>query len=163
MQKRQVWSLDWEDSLEKEMATHSSILAWKIPCTEELGGLQSMGSQRVRHDLATNQQQQSTQLLADIWDFHLILNWKLDLELWSVSKPTYWKLDLETIWVEVRFLHQPGDTQQVQSRPQRELALKTRPLQVAALGGQLVCTCSGHSQAQLGPSSHAWWPVPWTL
>ena len=56
------------------MATHSSILAWKIPCTEELGGLQSMGSQRVRHDLATNQQQQSTQLLADIWDFHLILN-----------------------------------------------------------------------------------------
>ena len=43
-----------EDPLEKEMATHSSILAWKIPWTEEPGGLQSMGSQRVRHDWATN-------------------------------------------------------------------------------------------------------------
>ena len=45
-----VQSLDWEDLLEKEMATHSSILAWKIPWTEEPGGLQSVGSQRVRHD-----------------------------------------------------------------------------------------------------------------
>ena len=40
----------WEDRLEKGMATHSSILAWRIPWTEEPGGLQSMGSQRVRHD-----------------------------------------------------------------------------------------------------------------
>ena len=40
----------WEDLLEKEMATHSSILAWKIPWMEEPGRLQSMGSQRVRHD-----------------------------------------------------------------------------------------------------------------
>ena len=45
-----VQSLGWEDVLEEEMATHSSILAWKIPWTEKLGGLQSMGSQRVRHD-----------------------------------------------------------------------------------------------------------------
>ena len=44
---KMVRSLGWEDSLEKEMATHSSILAWKIPCTEEPGGLQSMWSQRV--------------------------------------------------------------------------------------------------------------------
>ena len=43
-------SLGWEDPLEKEMATHSSILAWRIPRTEELGGLQSTGSQRVGHD-----------------------------------------------------------------------------------------------------------------
>ena len=49
-QEMQVQSLGWEDPLEKEMATHSSILAWKIPWTEEPGGLQSMGSQRVRHD-----------------------------------------------------------------------------------------------------------------
>ena len=41
--------LGWEDPLEKEMATHSSIFAWKIPWTEEPGRLQSMGSQRVRH------------------------------------------------------------------------------------------------------------------
>ena len=46
--------LGWEDPLEKEMATHSSILAWKISWTEEPGGLQSMGSQRVSHDRATN-------------------------------------------------------------------------------------------------------------
>ena len=44
-----VKSLGWEDVLEKEMATHSSILAWKIPWMEEPGGLQSTGSQRVRH------------------------------------------------------------------------------------------------------------------
>ena len=45
-----VQSLGWEDLLEKGMATHSSILAWKIPWMEEPGRLQSMGSQRVRHD-----------------------------------------------------------------------------------------------------------------
>ena len=43
MQEMKVWSLCWEDLLEEEMATHSSILAWKIPWTEEPGGLQSMG------------------------------------------------------------------------------------------------------------------------
>ena len=51
----QVQSLCWEDPLEKEVSTHSSILAWEIPWTEELGGLQSMGSQRVGHELATKQ------------------------------------------------------------------------------------------------------------
>ena len=50
MQETQVRSLGWEDPLEKEMATHSNILAWGISWTEEPGGLQSMGSQRVRHD-----------------------------------------------------------------------------------------------------------------
>ena len=55
-QKTWVRSLGWEDPLEKEMATHSSILAWEIPWTEEPGGLQSMASQRVGHDLATKPQ-----------------------------------------------------------------------------------------------------------
>ena len=50
MQETQVQSLGWEDLLEKEMATHSTILAWKIPWTEEPGRLQSMGSQRVGYD-----------------------------------------------------------------------------------------------------------------
>ena len=50
MQETWVRSLDRVDPLEKEMATHSSILAWRIPWTEEPGGLQSMGSQRVGHD-----------------------------------------------------------------------------------------------------------------
>ena len=50
MWETRVRSLGWEDPLEKEMATHSSTLAWKIPWTEEPGRLQSMGSQRVGHD-----------------------------------------------------------------------------------------------------------------
>ena len=50
MQETRVQSLGWEDLLEKEMATHSSILAWKILWTEEPGRLQSVGSQRVGHD-----------------------------------------------------------------------------------------------------------------
>ena len=50
MQETQVQSLGREDLLEKEMSTHSSILAWRTPWTEEPGGLQSTGSQRVGHD-----------------------------------------------------------------------------------------------------------------
>ena len=54
-----VRSLCWEDFLEKGMATHPSILAWEIPWTEESGRVQSMGSQRVRHDLETKQHEWS--------------------------------------------------------------------------------------------------------
>ena len=50
MQETGVRSLGWEDPLEKGMATYSSVLAWRIPWTEETGGLQSMGSQRVGQD-----------------------------------------------------------------------------------------------------------------
>ena len=53
MQETRIWSLDQEDPLEKGMATHARILAWRIPCTEEPGGLQSVGLQRVRHSRAT--------------------------------------------------------------------------------------------------------------
>ena len=52
MQEMGVQSLDQDDPLEEEMATHSSVLVWRIPWTEEPGGLQSMGSQRVEHDRA---------------------------------------------------------------------------------------------------------------
>ena len=50
MQKTWIRSLNWEDPLEEGMVTHSSILAWIIPWTEEPGGLQSVGSQKARHD-----------------------------------------------------------------------------------------------------------------
>ena len=53
VQEIQVWSVGRENTLEEEMATHSSILAWEIPWTEDPGGLQSLGSQRVEHNLAT--------------------------------------------------------------------------------------------------------------
>ena len=56
MWETRVWSLGWEDLLEKEMATYSSTLAWKIPWTEEPGRLESMGLQRVGHDWATSQE-----------------------------------------------------------------------------------------------------------
>ena len=56
MQEAGIQSLGWQDPLEKEMASHSSILVWEISWTEETGRLQSMGSQRVGHDLATKQQ-----------------------------------------------------------------------------------------------------------
>ena len=51
-QKKQVQFLGWETPLEEEMSTHASILTWEVPGTEESGGLQSMGSQRVRHNWA---------------------------------------------------------------------------------------------------------------
>ena len=53
MQESRILSLDWEDPQEKEMATHSNILAWKIPWTEKPGGLQSMELLRVGHGLVT--------------------------------------------------------------------------------------------------------------
>ena len=55
-----IWSQVQEDPLEKGTATHPNVLAWRIPWTEESGGLQFMGSQRVRHDLVTKQQQHLT-------------------------------------------------------------------------------------------------------
>ena len=54
-----VSSLGWEDLLEKEMATHSSIPTWETPWTEEPGGLQSMGSHKVRYDLTAEPQQRA--------------------------------------------------------------------------------------------------------
>ena len=59
MQETWTQSVGWEDPLEEEMATHSSIFAWRIPWTEEPVGLQSIGSQRVEHNLTSNQQQQT--------------------------------------------------------------------------------------------------------
>ena len=61
LDKYQVLSLGQEDPLEKEMAAHSSSLAWRIPRTEEPGGLESMESQRVEHALATEKQHQYQQ------------------------------------------------------------------------------------------------------
>ena len=71
----QVQSLDQEDPLEKEMATHSSILAWEIPWTEESGGQQSMGSQKSQtHNLATKQKQpQITKPLCYTFKINMVL------------------------------------------------------------------------------------------
>ena len=71
MQESQVRSLVWEDPMEKAMTTHSSILAWRIPWTEEPGGLQSMESQRVRHnwsDLADMQDANVHENIDETWE-----------------------------------------------------------------------------------------------
>ena len=61
-----IWPLGWEDSLEKEKAIHFSILAWQIPWTEEPGGLQYTGSQRVEYNLVTKQQQHHTNCCSSV-------------------------------------------------------------------------------------------------
>ena len=78
MQETHVWSPNQEDPLEKGMATHSSILAWRIPWTEEPGRLQSMGLQRVRHDWATN---------IFIFTFYTILGLHIHLVKSPLSSP----------------------------------------------------------------------------
>ena len=80
MQETWARSLGREDPLEKEMATHSSILAWRIPRTEEPGGLQSTGSQRVGHDWATS---------LSLW-----------LSLWSNSHIHTWLLEKPKLWLD---------------------------------------------------------------
>ena len=75
MQESRVWSLGWENPLEKETATHSSILAWEIPWTEEPDGLQSMELQRVRHNWETNTQGKM-----------MSLEWTLILTAWCHYK-----------------------------------------------------------------------------
>ena len=76
-----VWSLGWEDALQKEMATHSNILAWEITWTEESAGLQSMGYQKSHNDLATKQQQQRLSHCPSVISVHKqrIFSWIFNL------------------------------------------------------------------------------------
>ena len=78
--KAETWlqSLGWKYPQEKEMATHSSILAWEIPWTEEPGGLQSLGSQRVRHDLVAE----------DEHNINIHILFEINKPLLLESKPT---------------------------------------------------------------------------
>ena len=75
MQETWVGSLGWEDSLGKGMATHSSILAWRIPWTEEPGSLQSRASQRVKHNWVTNIPSQHTEMHFTATNLLLTLSW----------------------------------------------------------------------------------------
>ena len=107
MQETWVLSLGWEDPLEKEMATHSSTLAWKILWMEEPGRLQSMGSQRVRHDWATSLSftfsffspflsfcYSLTPTTENSWNLPV----KLHVRLWG-SKGGYWEHDSVLVWM----------------------------------------------------------------
>ena len=94
MQETQVWSLDQEDLLEKEVATCSSILAWRIPWTEEPGDPQSMGSQRIGHDWET-----STSL-----HFMVLLVVMYECESWTIQKAEHWRTDAFEQWCWRRLL-----------------------------------------------------------
>ena len=88
-----VWSLGWEDPLEEEMATHSSVLAWEIPWTEEPGRLQSMGLKRVRYNLVTKQLQVIFSL-AFIWVYksQLLVVGLMDMSLSKLQEMVCWSL-----------------------------------------------------------------------
>ena len=98
MRETWIWSLGWEDPLEKEMATHSSTLAWKIPWMEEPGRLQSMGSQRVRQDWATSFSLSlcycSTKTVTD--------NTQMKKHGYALIK-LYWHWNLKVIWFSCDF------------------------------------------------------------
>ena len=105
---RETWvqSLGREDPLEKEMATHSSTLAWKIPWTEEPGRLQSMGSQRVRHDWATSL---SLSRCSNGFSSGHIWMWELDCgESWVLKNRSFWTVVLE------KTLESPLDSKEIQ-------------------------------------------------
>ena len=102
MQKTWVWSLGWDDPLEKKTATHFSILAWKVPWTEEPGGLWSIGAQRIGHDWVTNSiQSAKTRPGADCGSDHELLIEKFRLKLKKVGKTTRpFRYDLNQISYE---------------------------------------------------------------
>ena len=80
MQETQVQSLGWEDPLEKEMATLSSTLAWKIPWMEEPGGLQFLGSQRVRHDWVTDLNWLNQRSVKLFWKWQMNMGYKFSCQ-----------------------------------------------------------------------------------
>ena len=112
-----VRSLGREDPLEKEMATHSSILAWKIPRMQEPGGLQSMGSQRVGHNWATSPHQKpSVFFLCKLYITYLLNTYKIFLfnmkhYVWQLKHYTNLSTFLWRLQSALLSLTQPHDTQ----------------------------------------------------
>ena len=103
--KQETWvrSLGWEDPLEKEMATHSSVLAWRSPWTEEPGRLQSRGSQRVRHDWATRYSTAQTSRQSLVLIIHGYLGTRF---IWRLGFPRHWK-EKDTEDLRFRSLEDP--------------------------------------------------------
>ena len=99
MQETQFRSLHWEDSLEEEMATDSSILAWEIPWTEEPGGLQCMGSQRAGQDWATQQQQQKSYVASAAMTLRCYWSMTLALNAMQMNEHSYVLIKLH-LWTQ---------------------------------------------------------------
>ena len=133
MQETRVPSLCWEDSLEKGKATHPSILAWRIPWTEESGGLQSMGSQRVSHDWVTNIFT-SSRIVSELvhLSLHCVKCWgyieggsrqriitatRQIVKLRKWTRLLFWHLILQSLQgANVSFVEMTGSTQTLQSK-----------------------------------------------
>ena len=111
MQEMQVQSLNGEDPLDKEMATHSSILAWEFSWTEEPGVLQCMRSQRVRHDLATKKQHRKDTIDRNRWHQGWITincgkfwkGWEYQTT-WSASWETYMQVRKQQLELDMEQL-----------------------------------------------------------
>ena len=101
MQEMKVWSLSWEDTLKEETATHSSILVWKISCTEEPGGLQSTGSQRVGYDWACMQEQKNYKnnyfipRVSFLKHYQVAQRWRIHLPMQETEETQVWYLGQE--------------------------------------------------------------------
>ena len=110
MQETCVQSLDWEDPLEKEMATHSNVLAWRIPWTEETGGLQFLGSQRVGHNRVTDTHRH-THILRNVEMTLLVdakwLIYNSEHESWTIKKAEHQRIDAFELWCWRRLLRVP--------------------------------------------------------
>ena len=122
MQETRVWSLGWEDPLEKEMATHSSTLAWRIPWREEPGRLQSMGLQRAGYDWATSLSLSDSILksrdIALPAKVHLVKAMVFPVvmygcESWIVKKAEHWRIDTFEVWCWRR-LESPLESKEIQ-------------------------------------------------
>ena len=103
MRETRVRSLGWEDPLEKEMATHSSTLAWRIPWREEPGRLQSMVSQRVGHDwvtsLSLSAMYESSCCFTSVLAFGVVIVWYFGLSAWYVVVALYFNLPFhDDLW-----------------------------------------------------------------
>ena len=103
MQETWVTSLGQEDPLEKEMGTHSSILAWEIPWMEEPGGLRSLGSQRVKHNWVTNNPKIKDGVLI-CYGFHHKLN-GLSIKNLSFLTPFHWIVSLINMHFFFIYIH----------------------------------------------------------
>ena len=122
MQETRVWSLGWEDPLEKEMATHSSTLAWRIPWREEPGRLQSMGLQRAGYDWATSLSLSDSILksrdIALPAKVHLVKAMVFPVvmyrcESWTVNKAECQRIDAFELWCWRR-LESPVESKEIQ-------------------------------------------------
>ena len=162
MWEMRVRYLGWENPLEKEIATRSSILAWKIPWTEKPGGLQSMGSQRVGYDWATRQSHTYSYLLASLgwpifihlFTLHLFKLCWLRVRYFSVNSMFAINTNQWRAW-EFCVLTTLSSTAPATSKPQHHLPWVLCDLMTTYLSSDLCRSLQESLYSQIA------WPLPW--